>query len=125
MHGDENTLSCWELIYVRHDGASTNDLSSSCIDAHPSRRIVLVLGLGVFLANKIEPPSPDRAFQIFVARVAVDGALLAAGHWLLRSFGLATRMVYGLMGGTAAAVGYAGIRMISQQVDVIMGFGGR
>ena len=69
--------------------------------------IMSVLGLGVFLANKIEPPSPDRAFQIFVARVAVDAALLAAGHWLLRSFGLATRMVYGLMGGTAAAVGYA------------------
>jgi hypothetical protein len=69
--------------------------------------IMSVLGLGVFLANKIEPPSPDRAFQIFVARVTVDAALLAAGHWLLRSFGLATRMAYGLMGGTAAAVGYA------------------
>ena len=69
--------------------------------------IMSVLGLGVFLANKIEPPSPDRAFQIFVTRVAIDAALLAAGHWLLRSFGLATRMIYGLMGGTAAAVGYA------------------
>jgi len=69
--------------------------------------IMSVLGLGVFLANKIEPPSPDRAFQIFVARVTVDAALLAAGHWLLRSFGLATRMAYGLMGGTAAAVGAA------------------
>jgi hypothetical protein len=69
--------------------------------------IMSVLGLGVFLANQIEPPSPDRAFQIFATRVAVDGALLAAGHWLLRLFGLATRMVYGLMGGTAAAVGYA------------------
>ncbi|ANW01557.1 hypothetical protein [Bradyrhizobium icense] len=69
--------------------------------------IMSVLGLGVFLANKLEPPSPDRAFQIFVTRVAVDAVLLAAGHWLLRSFGLATRMVYGLMGGAAAAVGYA------------------
>jgi hypothetical protein len=68
--------------------------------------IMSVLGLGVFLANRIEPPSPDRAFQIFVTRVAVDAALLAAGHWLLRSFGLATRMAYGLMGGAAAAVGY-------------------
>jgi hypothetical protein len=69
--------------------------------------IMSVLGLGVFLANQIEPPSPDRAFRIFVTRVAVDAALLAAGHWLLRSFRLASRMVYGLMGGTAAAVGYA------------------
>lgn len=69
--------------------------------------IMSVLGLGVFLANKLEPPSPDRAFQIFAARVVVDAVLLAAGHWLLRSFGLATRMAYGLMGGAAAAVGYA------------------
>jgi hypothetical protein len=69
--------------------------------------IMSVLGLGEFLANKIEPPSPDRAFQIFVIRVAVDAALLVAGHWLLRSYRLATRMAYGLMGGAAAAVGYA------------------
>ena len=57
--------------------------------------IMSVLGLGVFLANKIEPPSPDRAFQIFVVRLAVDAAVLAAGHWLLRSFGLASRMSMG------------------------------
>ena len=69
--------------------------------------IMSVLGLSEFLANKLEPPSPDRAFQIFVTRVAVDAALLVAAHWLLRSFRLATRMAYGLMGGAAAAVGYA------------------
>ena len=40
-------------------------------------------------------------------RVGVDAALLFAGHWLLRSFGLASRLAYGLMGGAAAAVGYA------------------
>ena len=69
--------------------------------------VMSVLGLGTFLAGNIEPPSPDRAFQIFAARVGVDAALLFAGHWLLRSFGLATPMAYGLMGGAAAAVGYA------------------
>jgi hypothetical protein len=78
--------------------------------------IMSVLGLGVFLANKIEPPSPDRAFQIFVTRVAVDAALLAIGHWLLRSFGLATRMAYGLMGGAAAVVGYA--LALSQDLNI-------
>jgi hypothetical protein len=69
--------------------------------------VMSVLGLGTFLARNIEPPSPDRAFQIFALRVGIDAALLFAGHWLLRSFGLATRLAYGLMGGAAAAVGYA------------------
>lgn len=69
--------------------------------------IMAVLGLGTFLARNVEPPSPDRAFQIFAVRVGVDAALLFAGHWLLRSFGLVTRLAYGLMGGAAAAVGYA------------------
>jgi hypothetical protein len=69
--------------------------------------IMSVLGLGTFLAKNIEPPSPDRAFQIFAVRVGIDAVLLFAGHWLLRSFGLATRLAYGLMGGAAAAVGYA------------------
>ena len=69
--------------------------------------VMTVLGLGTFLARNMEPPSPDRAFQMFAVRVGVDAALLFAGHWLLRSFGLATRLAYGLMGGAAAAVGYA------------------
>jgi hypothetical protein len=69
--------------------------------------VMSVLGLGTILAKNVEPPSPDRAFQIFAVRVGIDAALLFAGHWLLRSFGLATRLAYGLMGGAAAAVGYA------------------
>jgi hypothetical protein len=69
--------------------------------------VMSVLGLGVFLAKDIGPPSPDRAFQMFAIRVGIDAALLVAGHWLLRSFGLASRMAYGLMGGAAAAIGYA------------------
>jgi hypothetical protein len=69
--------------------------------------VMSVLGLGVSLAKDIEPPSPDRAFQMFAIRVGIDAALLIAGHWLLRSSGLASRMAYGLMGGAAAAIGYA------------------
>jgi hypothetical protein len=68
--------------------------------------VMSVLGLGVFIANKMEPPSPDRAFQIFFLRVALDAALLAGGHWLMRSNGLGARMMYGAMGGVAAAFGY-------------------
>ena len=69
--------------------------------------VMSVLGLGAFLAGKIEPPSPDRALQMFATRVGLDAALLAAGHWLLRSYGIATRTAYALMGGAAAAIGYA------------------
>jgi Zn-dependent protease len=69
--------------------------------------VMSMLGLGTFLARNIEPPSPDRAFEIFAFRLGIDAALLLAGHWLLRSFGLATRLAYGLMGGAAAAAGYA------------------
>jgi hypothetical protein len=69
--------------------------------------IMAVLGLGSFLARNMEPPSPDKAFQILAVRVGIDAALLFAGHWLLRSFGLATRLAYGLMGGAVGAVGYA------------------
>lgn len=68
--------------------------------------VMSALALGVYLADKIEPPSPDRALQMFVARVALDAAFLAAGHWLLRSYGLATRTAYALMGGAATALGY-------------------
>lgn len=68
--------------------------------------VMVVLGLGTFLADQVEPPSPDRAFQIFILRVGADALCFASGHWLLRSFGIGTRAAYGLMGGAAAAIGY-------------------
>ncbi len=64
------------------------------------------LGLATFLANHAPLPTPDRTFQIFLERVAIDGSLLFAGHWLLRSFGIASRLAYGLMGGAATVIGY-------------------
>jgi hypothetical protein len=79
--------------------------------------IMAVLGLGSFLARNVEPPSPDQAFQILAVRVGIDAALLFAGHWLLRSFGLATRLAYGLMGGAAGAVGYA--FALSQHLNIL------
>jgi hypothetical protein len=69
--------------------------------------VMSVLGLGMSLASNLKPPSPDHAFQMFAIRLGIDAALLIAGHLLLRSFGIATRLAYGSMGGAAAAVGYA------------------
>ncbi|MES2166816.1 MAG: hypothetical protein V4458_07260, partial [Pseudomonadota bacterium] len=69
--------------------------------------VMASLGLATFAANQLPLPSPDRAFQIFAQRIIIDGSLLFTGHWLLRSFGIATRLAYGLMGGAAMAVGYA------------------
>jgi hypothetical protein len=69
--------------------------------------VMSALGLGVFLADKIEPPSPDRALLMFVMRVGLDAALLAGGHYALRSYWLATRTAYALMGAAAAAISYS------------------
>jgi hypothetical protein len=68
--------------------------------------VMAVLGLGAFLAAKLEPPTPDQAFLTFLMRVAVDASALVAGHYLMRAQGWGTRMLYGLMGGGAMAVGY-------------------
>jgi hypothetical protein len=69
--------------------------------------VMLVLGLATFLADQMEAPSPDRAFQILAAQVGADALLLMVGHSLLRSFGLGSRAAYGLMGGAACAIGYS------------------
>jgi hypothetical protein len=79
--------------------------------------VMSVLGLGTVLARNAEPPSPDRALQIYAMRVGIDAVLLFAGHWLLRSYGLASRLAYGLMGGAAAAVGYA--FALSQNISLL------
>lgn len=52
-------------------------------------------------------PTPDRAFALFLQRVALDAAGLAAGHFVCRGLGLGSRAVYAVMGGLASAVGYS------------------
>lgn len=69
--------------------------------------IMTSIGLGTFIASNSTPPSPDRALQLLALRVTTDAALLFTGHWLLRSFGLASRLAYGLMGAAVMATGYA------------------
>ncbi len=65
------------------------------------------LGVATFTAQQLPLPSPDQAFNIFARRVLIDASILFAGHRLLRSFGISTRLAYGLMGGAAMIVGYA------------------
>jgi hypothetical protein len=52
-------------------------------------------------------PSPDKVFVIYVAQLAIDGALLFVGHLLLRGRAVSSRFAYALMGGIMAASSYA------------------
>jgi hypothetical protein len=52
-------------------------------------------------------PSPDKVFLIYVAQLAIDGALLFVGHLLLRGRAVSSRLAYALMGGIMAASSYA------------------
>jgi len=63
--------------------------------------------LGTQAAQPADVPSPDQVFVLYVARLATDGALLFAGHWMLRQRAISSRFAYGLMGGAMAAAGYA------------------
>ena len=52
-------------------------------------------------------PSPDRALGMLAVRVALDAAGLILGHFICRGFGVGSRGAYALIGGVAAAGGYA------------------
>jgi hypothetical protein len=58
-------------------------------------------------SNRAQLPPPDRAFVMLALRLALDLGGLVAGHFLARSFKLASRAIYALIGGCAAALGYA------------------
>ena len=63
--------------------------------------------LGIQAGHPADVPSPDQVLVFYVARLATDGALLFAGHRMLRQFAISSRFAYALMGGTMAAAGYA------------------
>jgi hypothetical protein len=52
-------------------------------------------------------PAPDNILIYSFGRVAMDGALLFAGHLVLRQRAISSRFAYGLMGGVMAASSYA------------------
>jgi len=70
-----------------------------------------VLGALALLGAKATQPgfffSPDQALLLYAERMATDGALLFAGHYMLRHRAISSRLAYTLMGGCAAALGYA------------------
>lgn len=69
--------------------------------------IMSLLQLAEFMTRNGALPTPDQALVMYLRRIVIDGALLFAGHWLLRRATIATRLAYGAMGGAAAAAGYA------------------
>lgn len=63
--------------------------------------------LGTKATEGAELPSPDQVLELFASRLAIDAALLFAGHSMLRWFRISSRVAYGAMGGVMVAAGYA------------------
>jgi len=63
--------------------------------------------LGTQAGSPSELPAPDQVLVLYMTRMVTDGALLFAGHWLLRQRAISSRFAYALMGGVMAATGYA------------------
>lgn len=57
--------------------------------------------------QEVSLPGPDRILIFYVGRLALDGALLFAGHLLLRQCAIYSRIAYALMGGAVAALNCA------------------
>lgn len=51
-------------------------------------------------------PAPDQIVVLYAGRMAINAALLFAGHIVLRQWTISSRLAYGLMGGVMAAVSY-------------------
>jgi hypothetical protein len=56
--------------------------------------------------SQLNLPAPDRILTLYVARLALDGALLFAGHLVLRQGTICSRLAYALMGGAMTATSY-------------------
>jgi len=68
----------------------------------------VLLGIqGTAAPGQAALPAPDKVLISYVTRLAIDAALLFAGHLALRQGAIHSRMAYGLMGGVMAAAGYA------------------
>jgi hypothetical protein len=69
--------------------------------------LVAMAALGAHAAEPTEALAPDQILTYYVTRLATDGALLFAGHLMLRQRAISSRIAYALMGGAMAAAGYA------------------
>ena len=77
----------------------------------PVAALYAVLTVMAALGSVAQPPAiavptPDAVFLSLVLMVAIDAALLFAGHRLLQSRSMAGRLSYALMGGVMMAVGH-------------------
>ena len=63
--------------------------------------------LGILGTQPAELPPPDRVLIFYVMQLAINGALLFAGHRVLRGLRVFSRFAYAAMGGVMAAAGYA------------------
>jgi hypothetical protein len=63
--------------------------------------------LGTQAAQSGEVPTLDNVLFFYLARLAIDGVLLYAGHSVLRQLSISSRLAYAVMGGVMAATGYA------------------
>ena len=63
--------------------------------------------LGAQATQQAETPAPDQILVFYAGRLAMDAALLFAGHWMLRQRAISSRIAYSLMGGVMAAASYA------------------
>jgi hypothetical protein len=69
--------------------------------------LVAMAALGAQATQSAEALAPDQVLVFYVTRLATDGALLFAGHLMLRQRFISSRIAYALMGGAMAAAGYA------------------
>ena len=69
--------------------------------------VLLVYALaGSQVTDPVGVPAPDQILMLYAGRMAMNAALLFAGHTVLRQWTISSRLAYGLMGGVMAAVSY-------------------
>jgi len=84
--------------------------------------------LGAKAAEPANLPTLDHVVILYLTRLVMDGALLFAGHSILRQFAVSSRLAYALMGGVMTAIGYAiairnSIRLDSPDDGVLLTLG--
>jgi hypothetical protein len=94
-----------ERMYVINN--SPRALLVALIPLGIAHAVMLAMALLGVKAVEAELPAPDQVLMFYLTRLAIDGSLLFAGHWMLRRRAISSRMAYALMGGTMAAIGYA------------------
>ncbi|MBH5396692.1 hypothetical protein HZZ13_02630 [Bradyrhizobium sp. CNPSo 4010] len=86
---------------------SPRALSAALIPLAIVEAVLLVFALaGGQVTDPVGVPAPDQILVIYAGRMAMNAALLFAGHTVLRQWAISSRFAYGLMGGVMAAVSY-------------------